>query len=329
MMDFRKLGFKKAVATFLSVAICALFGFSAFAEGNELAENGMSINKLGFKYIPFSGTIKQIDERESSRLVTLEDKNGEIVNFSVSDDTYIDSTAKIEAGAEIVGFYDANKPAIMIYPPQYPAEVIVGYSEKSFVIVDRFDENLLSSDENLKLNLSDTTEIILQNGEKFDGELKGRILVVFHEFATASIPAQTTPSKIVVMYETAIPVPETIPEEITYENISIVVNGEEIEAPTPFINESDMVMVPLRPVAEALGFEINWDDETKSVMVGKGISLKIGEDYYVYMRTAPITLGHAPILVDERTYVPMSFFKEVLRMGTVYFFEGQLVIDSL
>ena len=65
--------------------------------------------------------------------------------------------------------------------------------------VDRFGQTLLSSDQTLKLNIGDTTEIILQDGKPFAGELANRDLVVFYDVATRSIPAQTTPQKVVVL----------------------------------------------------------------------------------------------------------------------------------
>ena len=87
-------------------------------------------------------------------------------------------------------------------------------------------------------------------------------------------------------------------------------------------------MVPLRAIAEALDYELKWNAADKSVQLGQGISLKIGEDNYIYIRTAPIQLGTAPALVDGTAFVPLSFFKEVVRMNNAYVFEGQIVINN-
>jgi len=88
-------------------------------------------------------------------------------------------------------------------------------------------------------------------------------------------------------------------------------------------------MVPLRAVAEALDYEVRWEDATRSIYLNNVISLSIGNDYYTYARMAPIELGVAPVIVDGLTYVPLSFFREVVRMNNAIFFEGRIEIDNL
>ena len=105
-----------------------------------------------------------------------------------------------EVGDYIVGYYLMDAPMIMIYPPQYNVSVIVN-GEFLGVAVDRFDDELVSYDGFLKLNIDDNTEIILQDGEPFDGDLAHRKLVVLYGVSTRSIPAQTTPDKIIVLFE--------------------------------------------------------------------------------------------------------------------------------
>ena len=87
-------------------------------------------------------------------------------------------------------------------------------------------------------------------------------------------------------------------------------------------------MVPLRVIAEALGFDVKWDSKLQSIILRKGISLTIGEDNYIYMKTAPIQLGIASEIVNGRTFVPLSYFKKVIRMNNAYVFESQIVIDN-
>jgi hypothetical protein len=66
---------------------------------------------------------------------------------------------------------------------------------------DVFDKDLISSDKSLKLNISDKTEIISQDGKAFEGELANRKLVVLYGVSSKSIPAQTNPSKVIVLFE--------------------------------------------------------------------------------------------------------------------------------
>ena len=88
----------------------------------------------------------------------------------------------------------------MIYPPQFTASVIIN-GDFINIAVDRFDDDLISYDGLLMLSIGDETEIILQDGELFDCELAHRKMVVLYDISTRSIPAITTPSKIIVLFE--------------------------------------------------------------------------------------------------------------------------------
>lgn len=133
------------------------------------------------------------------KLLTVDNGQGMVVNFVVEPTTYFVDHVMIRVGDSIIGFYDANAPVPLIYPPQYRAVVIAEDSPKKHVKVDYFNEYLESSDGQLRLNVSPNTRILLENGQQFTGNLTNRNLIVSYGAATKSIPAQTTPSKIVVM----------------------------------------------------------------------------------------------------------------------------------
>lgn len=114
-------------------------------------------------------------------------------------------------------------------------------------------------------------------------------------------------------------------------NGEVVVNGEILEgAPHPFILETangNVVMVPLRVVAEALGYDVTWNGELRSVQLGVATHLWIG-GYEVHIgRMAPIELTTAPVIVDNLTFVPLEFFRNVLGQAA-YAFEGQVVVET-
>ena len=67
------------------------------------------------------------------------------------------------------------------------------------VKVDYFNNQLVSSDGQLHLNLSPYTQIILTNGQRFSRYPANRDLIVFYGPSTRSIPAQTTPYRIIVL----------------------------------------------------------------------------------------------------------------------------------
>jgi len=114
-------------------------------------------------------------------------------------------------------------------------------------------------------------------------------------------------------------------------NGELVVNNEILEgALAPFVQEAGdgyIVMVPLRVVAEALGYDVSWNQYLQSVQLGVAVHLWIGGTEAHRGRMAPIELSTAPILVDSVTFVPLDFFRNVLGQ-TAYVFEGQVVIET-
>ncbi|KYH27294.1 MULTISPECIES: hypothetical protein [Clostridium] len=150
----------------------------------------------------YTGIIKSIEDYkgiEDSKIVEVEDNQGGIANFIISKDTYFINNNKLEIGVKITGYYDATRPMIMIYPPQYPVEAVVVGDIKESVKVDLFDENLISVDNQLKIKVTNDVEVVTRDGEKYEGELKNKNLLVIYDIATKSIPAQTKPIKVVVL----------------------------------------------------------------------------------------------------------------------------------
>ena len=89
---------------------------------------------------------------------------------------------------------------------------------------------------------------------------------------------------------------------------SITVNGAEVEAPVPFEADGN-VMIPLRALTEALGYTVEWQGETGTIILSRGpvyITMSAFEDGYTFSRTAPMMLGTAPMLIDGVTYVPVT-----------------------
>ncbi|USK70296.1 hypothetical protein [Peribacillus asahii] len=160
------------------------------------------------KYNSFSGTVTMIQDYLLSsdeelkgcfKLMSLLREDGSIVNFVISPTTYFLDHVMVSVGDRVTGFYDVNVPVILIYPPQYQALIIVKDSPYQNVKVDYFNSLLVSSDGQLQLNISSYTPILLQNNQSFTLSPTNRNLLVVYGPATSSIPAQTTPYKIIVL----------------------------------------------------------------------------------------------------------------------------------
>ncbi|MCM3665135.1 hypothetical protein M3204_12015 [Mesobacillus subterraneus] len=160
------------------------------------------------KFQPFSGTVTMIADFPISpngenegcyKMFSVNDESGRQVNFVVEPRTYFLDNVMVAIGDRVTGYYDANAPVPMIYPPQYRALVMVKETPYQNVKVDFFNSQLVSSDGTLKLNLSPNTRILLENGQAFTRSPANRNLIVVYGPSTFSIPAQTTPYKIIVL----------------------------------------------------------------------------------------------------------------------------------
>ena len=196
--------------------------------------------------------------------------------------------------------------------------------------------------------------------------LEGRNLrVIFEALEENGENDQIEPVSIMVLFEVAVHMPQEInlidlengddgyvriiplPEDIvvtpgdfsiTLETFDpIILNGEIVvnnvilgNTPLPVWQETasgDVVMVPLRAAAEALGYDVTWNGYLRSVQLGVAVQIWIGNTEVHLGRMAPIQLSTAPVIWNDLTFVPLDFFSNVLGQ-TVYVFEGQVVIET-
>ena len=266
----------------------------------------------------FTGTVKEINDREDdSQFISLETKDDLPITMIVSKDTYIVENKEIIVGDTVTGYYNANAPMIMIYPPQYNPFAVVVESDNQQVKIDIFNKDLVSSDQMLKLNISEDTQIVQRDGTKFAGNIEDKKLAVIYTFSTKSIPAQTTPSKVIVLSDIS---KEEEFHQKDLGEMDIIVSNKRINASKAYGNHKGIVMVPLRAIAESLGFQVVWEDKDHPIMVGEDVSITIG--------VIPNNLEAAAEFSGATSYVPLNFFKKVLGMNNAYVFEGQIVIDN-
>ncbi|MFT5873628.1 MAG: hypothetical protein ACI8WT_002575 [Clostridium sp.] len=160
------------------------------------------------KFQPFHGVITMINDfwiganGEGSgcyNLMSVENEYGTLVNFVVTPTTYFVDHVMVAPGDMVTGFYDTNAAVPLIFPPQFRAIVMARDTQYQNVKVDYFNSQLISSDNTLKLNIGPRTQIVLENGQAFSSNPANRNLIVVYGATTKSIPAQTTPYKIIVM----------------------------------------------------------------------------------------------------------------------------------
>jgi hypothetical protein len=159
-------------------------------------------------FYSFHGTVTMIsdfftsqngEDEGCNKLISVVNGSGALVNFVVSPSTYFVDHVMVAVGDRVTGYYDGNAPALLIYPPQYQALAMVKDSPYQNVKVDYFNSELESSDGQLQLNISPSTQIVLTNGQLFSRTPANRDLIVIYGPSTFSIPAITTPYKIIVL----------------------------------------------------------------------------------------------------------------------------------
>lgn len=106
------------------------------------------------------------------------------------------------------------------------------------------------------------------------------------------------------------------------------VGGEELGAPV-VVDKQGTVLVPVRDVAEKLGYQLVWNEEKQSVEFSKGAqgtSIQLGKNSYTFAKMAPFSLETSPQLINEKTYVPLSFINQILTSTVEKTANGTIVI---
>lgn len=113
---------------------------------------------------------------------------------------------------------------------------------------------------------------------------------MFFDVSTRSIPAQTTPRKLIVLDHIA-ELPMVVQELINQDHYT----------------KDGVNMIPLRDIADHLGYHVKWHQETLSVLLSKPnrtFRIRIGEK-------GNFTVS--PDLIDGKSYVPDEFLHQLLQ----------------
>ena len=180
----------------------------------------------------------------------------------------------------------------------------------------------------------------------------GAELLVWYDIVAMSYPGQTTSNRTVFFgnkstegsditsadensavnllaeitgAKTALPISENNGSITVFTKSGVaVVNKTEVNLEPAFYSNEDTLMIPLRAVCEALGFEVNWIPNTAQVELTKGdlkVTLEFGKAAYTVQtagsdEAVAVGLEQAPELdnTTNRSYVPVDFFKAILNV---------------
>jgi len=94
------------------------------------------------------------------------------------------------------------------------------------------------------------------------------------------------------------------------------VNGKPVIIDAKAFIKDNRTMVPARAISELVGMEVFWDAKSKTVRITEYLSsiyLTIGDKQIMNADTLQVTeMDVAPVIVNNRTYVPLRFVTEML-----------------
>ena len=300
---------KKAIPFALS-AILVGGAFAPTVLANETSSKENEMNKdegqvqVQENFLKLTGTLSSLEKNDNGLLYGVIEQQDNVFSIVVGEETVVvDNTGKtveLKEGLEFTAYVNNNKPMILIYPPQYSPELVVVQTEEAGIVkVAQFDENF--STDSLKLNISDETVIENLSGTAVEVKnIVGVDVAVFYKFTTFSIPAQTTPSKILVLsYDE-----EEVSEEVAA--VQTIIKND-------FYEVNGVTMVPLRLIAEKLGWTVT--STGKGAIVSKEnatITITRGEKMYDYNRAVDYFEEAPALLEPKKTYVPVEFVDRLL-----------------
>ncbi len=291
----------KKIITGIIVAATMLSGTASFAQDADIniiaARQEITYDKV---------TMNGIFEELSDGQLWLKDGEKEFVINTDESTIFVDKNGSlikaedIKKGTNLMVVSSAAQTRSI--PPQSYGYVIAEVTEDAMPIYAEINEITKDESGNTVLSGADGQYDIIVNAntpgiEDIDALKKGDQLLAYSKIVTMSIPAKVPAEKVVILKSNA---------------KEIYVDGKKVDN---VIYEDGIALLPVRKICEDLGYTVEWDDANKAITVGTvqmGVNFRIGENKYAKSKMAAFTLSKAPVVIDEKTYVPSDFFTEVL-----------------
>ncbi len=158
--------------------------------------------------------------------------------------------------------------------------------------------------ENLSLKIGDN-DIKNNNGKPMEILVKDGVIEI-------AVPASVESDSIGKLLTPVVKI------SLTIGNTTATLNGENVECDAAPIIRNGRTMLPIRFIAEALGADVSWTEQTKTVSVKKfnfSISLFVGgfsAEVTKNGRVEKVELDSPSFIENGRTYLPVRFVSENL-----------------
>lgn len=236
---------------------------------------------------------------------------------------------EIKAGDTIYAY--RSPIATFSLPPQSPALAIlvnIGDSVPAHLhfiesVTQRADGSIrfLSDNGSIYVTVDADTQLLpyrTKNIVTIDQLQPGSVVLAWYDVVLTSYPGQTGASRIVLLRN---------PEDASGLPLNVAGAGKTL--PVTGKMEDGLLLAPLRAVAEALGFDVLWEQSTHSVLLGRddiSATLTIGKDSFQLKRNGVTTthsLPRAPYVVAPGiTWAPAELFNTLIGAGAMRY-DGQ------
>ncbi|MDD6213758.1 MAG: copper amine oxidase N-terminal domain-containing protein [Firmicutes bacterium] len=311
---------KRQIISGVLAAAMLCTGTGVFAELAEVKsdEKVIDYGDTTYQKQNNSGTVKSIEEKQ----ILIANGDEEIIINTDEDTIFLsaDGTGlnleEIKNG-DIVNVVMSKAMTRSIPPQSYGYVVIKGDEKAQFPIYMEVssiekDENenikFLSADGMYNAVYSEKTRVVpfkTKNIIDASDINKGSKILVYADLMTMSIPALVPATRIVLL--------EQGEDKKISETEKIILNGKEFAVKVE--NNDGNVFLPVRDVCENVGLDVEWNDGLKAVRVGTiqmGVTFNIGINKYNKAKMAEEQLSAAPELINEKAYLPLDFFTEIL-----------------
>ena len=275
-------------------------------------------------YLTNSATVVGYDAENSKLSVKLDSEDGgRDMDLIVSQNTVIyDNVNKTLVAIEDL---KENDVIVVVYspattysiPPQTAAFAIftnvesgVGtyFIDVNSVVLD--EENITIADtsgeyEVVMPKMADVTPYLTKQIVKAMDIKAGDKLVISADLISASIPAVINPTNVVYVKGE-----EPVEEPTVVDTFADVM----AEKGLTYLVLDDVTYVPIRVIAENLGYTVDWDNDSQGVTLtkeNKSYTMNIGSDIYGINKA--IAKFSMPKLVQGSTYVPVEFIEEIMQ----------------
>ena len=337
---------KRSAAALLGAALlsgCTLPAFAA--EDGSVPTDGVleAVEQQSLPLIGAKATIVEVPEdfaqllSEGRAQITVEaEENGSPMELvlNISEETlFLDyspgqpyDASQLQEGAEISVYH--SQAMTRSLPPQTHAEAIVAnLGERSPAHLHQVEQVLSSTEGEVRVLTNNGSMIVTVGKDTPIAPFATKNIVTNEDlrlgarfFAWYDVVAMSMPGQAGAEQVTLLPYE---PEQA----VAIEVEGNALQQQARV--EDGVVMVPLRAVSEALGYEVTWDQQTKTANVNNGegqMNVTVNEDNYQYVTartdavgmSAPQSLGAAPQLEEPGTlWVPAQMFSTLTQQDAV------------